>query len=112
MTDTFVAPEVAHARMQRLVEVVERSGQRKHEARVGRREQVLVEGPSKKDPAFWSGRTRQNKLAHFSPLDGSRAGDTIEVRVTGAAPHWLRGDAVARLRAAPRRRVLLPVEVV
>jgi tRNA-2-methylthio-N6-dimethylallyladenosine synthase len=112
MTDMVVAPDVAHERMQRLVEVVERSGQRKHEARIGRREQVLVEGPSKKDPAIWSGRTRQNKLVHFSPLDGSRAGDTIEVRVTGAAPHWLRGDAGARLRSAPRRRVLLPVEVV
>ena len=101
MIDMFVPPEVAQERMQRLVEVVERSGQRKHEARIGRREQVLVEGPSKKDAAIWSGRTRQNKLVHFSPLEGSRAGDTIEVDVTGAAPHWLRGEAVARMRTAP-----------
>ncbi len=114
MVNEFVAPEVAQERMQRLVEVVERNGRRKHEARVGRTEQVLAEGPSKKDAAIWSGRTRQNKLLHFAPLDGTRPGDTIEVRVTDAAPHWLRGEAIARLRSAraARRRVLLPLEVV
>ena len=39
----------------------------KHEARVGRVEEVLVEGPSKRDPSVTSGRTRQNKLVHFTP---------------------------------------------
>ena len=65
----FVAPEVVQERMQRLVEVVEGHALRKHEARVGRTEELLVEGPSKKDPAMWSGRTRQNKLVHFVPGD-------------------------------------------
>ena len=51
MTDDFVAPEVAQERMSRLVEVVERHALAKHEARVGRTETLLVEGPSKKDPA-------------------------------------------------------------
>jgi tRNA-2-methylthio-N6-dimethylallyladenosine synthase len=112
MVEQFVAPEVARERMQRLVEVVERNGRDKHVARIGRTEQVLVEGPSKKDATVWSGRTRQNKLAHFSPLDGTGAGDTIEVHVTDAAPHWLRADAVAQVRKAPHRRVRLPLEVV
>src|SRR5690606_12287230 len=46
----FVDPAVAGERFRRLRVVVERSGLRKHEARVGRVEEVLVEGPSKKDP--------------------------------------------------------------
>jgi tRNA-2-methylthio-N6-dimethylallyladenosine synthase len=100
MTDDFVPVEVAQERMQRLVEVVERHALLKHEARVGRTEEVLAEGPSKKDAAVWSGRTRQNKLVHFEPVAGQvRVGDTTRVRIVSAAPHWLRGDVVdARVR--------------
>jgi tRNA-2-methylthio-N6-dimethylallyladenosine synthase len=102
MTDDFVAPEVARERMDRLVEVVERHALAKHEARVGRVEQVLVEGPSKKEPSVWSGRTRQNKLVHFDPAHGIAPGATTDVRISAAASHWLRGDRVDR-------RVRIPV---
>jgi tRNA-2-methylthio-N6-dimethylallyladenosine synthase len=112
LVDEFVAPEVAQQRMNELLEVVERNGQRRHEARVGRTEAVLVEGPSKKDPTMWSGRTGQNKLVHFAPSDGMRAGELVDVQITNAAPHWLRGEVRARVRPAPRRRVRIPVEVV
>jgi tRNA-2-methylthio-N6-dimethylallyladenosine synthase len=104
MTDDFVPADVAQERMRRLVEVVERHALRKHEARVGRTEEVLAEGPSKKDAAVWSGRTRQNKLVHFAPVAGHvRAGGTTRVRISSAAPHWLRGDVVGA------RRVRIPV---
>ena len=111
MTDDFVAPEVVRERMQRLVDVVEGSAMRKHTARVGRTEELLVEGPSKKDPAVWSGRTRQNKLAHFVPDDDTLVGALVAVRMTSAAPHFLRGDLVAQIKPAPRRRVRIPVAV-
>jgi tRNA-2-methylthio-N6-dimethylallyladenosine synthase len=45
MVDDFVDPDVVKTRMTALVEVVERHALAKHEARVGRVEQVLVEGP-------------------------------------------------------------------
>ncbi|MEX1006331.1 MAG: tRNA (N6-isopentenyl adenosine(37)-C2)-methylthiotransferase MiaB [Acidimicrobiia bacterium] len=102
LTDDFVPSDVAQERMQRLVDVVERHALVKHEARVGRTEQVMVEGPSKKDPAVWSGRTRQNKLVHFEPDVGQRAGVTCGIRITSAASHWLRGDLIDR-------RVRIPV---
>ena len=51
MIDDYVAPEVAQERMARLLEVVERHALAKPRARVGRIEEVLVEGPSKKDIA-------------------------------------------------------------
>jgi tRNA-2-methylthio-N6-dimethylallyladenosine synthase len=114
MTDEFVPPAVAQERMQRLVDVVERHALAKHEARVGRTEEVLVEGPSKKDAAVWSGRTRQNKLVHFVPAADLRAGGTARVRVTSAAPHWLRGTVVgvdAPNRARGRVRIPIPVTV-
>jgi tRNA-2-methylthio-N6-dimethylallyladenosine synthase len=100
--DRFVPAEVVAERFERLRLVVERSGLGKHEARVGRVEEVLVEGPSRKDPDVLTGRTRQNKLVHFasSPI---RAGSYATVRVTGAAPHHLRGELVQVTRPAAHR---------
>jgi tRNA-2-methylthio-N6-dimethylallyladenosine synthase len=111
MTDEFVPAPVAQERMQRLTEVVERSALRRHEARVGAVEEVLIDGPSKKDPAVWSGRSRQNKLVHVAPPADSSivAGDYARVRITSAAPHWLRGEFCGRLRRTRRRRVRIPV---
>jgi tRNA-2-methylthio-N6-dimethylallyladenosine synthase len=105
-TDRFVAADVAGERFARLKAVIERSALRKHEARIGRVEEVLVEGPSRKDAAVLTGRTRQNKLVHFA---GSVAvGGYAEVRVTGAAPHHLTGELVA-VTARPRHKTRIPV---
>jgi tRNA-2-methylthio-N6-dimethylallyladenosine synthase len=112
LTDQFVSTEVVQERMARLVDVVERHALLKHEARVGRTEELLVEGPSKRDASTWSGRTGQNKLAHFVPDAATRPGELVEVRITKAAPHWLRGELKARVKPAPRRRVRIPVAVV
>jgi len=108
--DEFVAADVTADRMRRLTEVVERSALARHEARVGRREEVLVEGPSKKDPAMTTGRTRQNKLVHFRAPEGAgvRAGAFAEVAVDSAAPHFLRGTFL-RKTADAARRVRIPV---
>jgi tRNA-2-methylthio-N6-dimethylallyladenosine synthase len=112
MVDDFVAPEVTAERMERLVEVVERHAVDKHEQRVGRVEEVLVEGPSKKDATMWSGRTRQNKLVHFVPDAATAPGALVAVRIEYAAAHWLRGDVDALVRPAPRRHTRIPVAVV
>jgi tRNA-2-methylthio-N6-dimethylallyladenosine synthase len=108
MEADFVDPAVAGERFQRLRIVIERSALAKHEARIGRVEEVLVEGPSKKDPSVTSGRTRQNKLVHFVPPTPLRAGSYATVEVTGAAPHHLHGRFV-ELLAEPSHRVRIPV---
>jgi tRNA-2-methylthio-N6-dimethylallyladenosine synthase len=107
--DEFVPADVVQERMQRLVAAVERHALVKHEARIGRTEAVLVDGPSKKDPAVLAGRTRQNKLVHFSDADGLRAGTFVDVEIRAAAPHWLRGDLVRVVEPAPRTRISIPV---
>src|SRR4051794_8629623 len=63
--DEFVPAEVVAERFERVKRVVERSAARKHEARIDRVEDVLVEGPSRKGDGMLTGRTRQNKLVHF-----------------------------------------------
>jgi tRNA-2-methylthio-N6-dimethylallyladenosine synthase len=113
MTDEFVAPDVARERMDRLVEVVERRGLERHEARIGRIEEVLVDGPSKKNPDALSGRTRQNKLVHFPiGVRSSVPGSYVRVRITGAAPHWLRGEHVETISVGRNPRTRIPVTVV
>jgi tRNA-2-methylthio-N6-dimethylallyladenosine synthase len=108
MTDRFVDPEVAGERFQRLRVVVERSALAKHHARIGTIEEVLVEGPSKKDPSVLSGRTRQNKLVHFTPVEPLRTGSYATVEITTAAPHHLMGRLVDVL-AEPAHKRRIPV---
>jgi tRNA-2-methylthio-N6-dimethylallyladenosine synthase len=108
MTAAFVDPAVAGERFGRLRVVIERSALAKHEARVGRVEEVLVEGPSKKDATVTSGRTRQNKLVHFRPDVALRAGSYAMVEITRAAPHHLRGSLIDVV-AEPRHKLRIPV---
>jgi tRNA-2-methylthio-N6-dimethylallyladenosine synthase len=108
MVDDFVAPDVAQERMRRLTELVEGHALTRHEARVGRTESLLLEGPSKKDDAVWSGRTRQNKLVHFTATRPLRAGTFVDVSVVAAAPHHLRGEMVD-VTALPRHKTRIPV---
>ena len=105
MVDDFVAPEVVQERM-RAADRAWSSGTRwrKHEARVGRVEEVLVEGPSKKDPRVWSGRTRQNKLVHFAPPARARGRRRYaDVRVT-ARRAALAARRARRASSPPPRR--------
>ena len=112
MTDDFVAPEVVQERMPGWSRSSSATRCASTRRASGRTEELLVEGPSKKDPTVWSGRTRQNKLVHFVPGEATRPGELVDVRITSAAPHFLRGELVARVKAAPRRRVRIPVAVV
>ena len=107
-TEAFVDPAVVHERYERLRIVVERSALARHRARIGRVEEAIVEGPSKKDPSVVTARTAQNKLVHV-PVDRPlRPGTFLTARVTDAASHFLRGELV-EVTASPRHRTRIPV---
>jgi len=108
MVEKFVPDDVVADRFARLRLVVERSAVRRHRDRIGRVEEVLVEGPSKRDPNVISGRTRQNKLVHFRPNASIRVGSYALVEVTDAAAHHLVGE-FRELIAEPTHRVHIPV---
>jgi tRNA-2-methylthio-N6-dimethylallyladenosine synthase len=107
-TDRFVAADVVAERFDRLKVVIERSALHRHGARIGRVEEVLVEGPSRKDAAVLTGRTLQNKLVHFGVDGPLAAGSYADVLVTGAAPHHLTGELMA-VTARPRHKTRIPV---
>ena len=108
LVDQFVPREVSAARMERLRSVVERSSRIGNLERVGRVEEVLVEGPSRKDPTRLTGRTRQNRLVHFDPSGPVRPGSYVTVEVVDATTTHLRGHMV-ELVADPSHRVRIPV---
>jgi tRNA-2-methylthio-N6-dimethylallyladenosine synthase len=109
MTELFVDHDVIKERFERLKAVLDRSALLKHEARVGRSEEVLVEGPSRRNEQMWSGRTRQGKLIHFPVTDEPlRAGSLALVDVVHGAPYHLLGELSSVLRA-PRHRVRIPL---
>jgi len=84
-----VPEELKRERMERLVEVVQRGAAVRNEGRVGLVEEVLVEGPSRTDPALLRGRTRRNTTVNFT---GTAApGDMVPVTIEGATSTTLRG---------------------
>jgi tRNA-2-methylthio-N6-dimethylallyladenosine synthase len=103
LSDHFVDHAIAVERMERLRRVVERSSRLRNEARIGRDEEVLVEGPSKRDPDILSGRTRQNKVVHFRPTELVRPGSYVTVTVTGAGLSSLTGDMLDVVAPAAHR---------
>lgn len=108
MVDEFVDPEVVKDRYEQLRVVIERSARAKHAARIGLTEEVVVEGPSKRDPAVTSGRTRQNKLVHFASPEPIKPGSYATVTITDASMQYLLGDLV-QVTLAPKRRTRIPV---
>jgi tRNA-2-methylthio-N6-dimethylallyladenosine synthase len=108
LVDRFVDPAVAGERFDRLRIVIERSSLAANQARIGRVEEVLVEGPSKKDPTVLAARTPQHRLVHFRSPALLRAGTYAMVEITGAAPHHLTGE-LHEVVAEPTHRTRIPV---
>ena len=92
-----VADVVKHERLERLVERVQRIAAERNAERVGRVEEILVEGPSRTDPALVRGRTRRNTTVN---VDGAAApGDLVDVLIEDATSTTLRGRVAAPIAA-------------
>jgi tRNA-2-methylthio-N6-dimethylallyladenosine synthase len=88
-----MADQVPHhvkiERMERLVEATQRSARARNDARVGRVEEVLVEGASRTDTALLRGRTRRNTTVNFT--GNAQPGDLVDVLIESATSTTLRG---------------------
>ena len=69
---------------------------------VGTLQRILVEGPAKRDPNDLAGRTGNNRMVNFACADRRLIGQFIDVEITEALTHSLRGRLVMtdRPRAA------------
>ena len=89
MTDRFVPAEVARERFGRLVDLQRGISAERNRRHLGETMEVLVEGPSKKNPLVATTRTRGNKVVH---VDGEfPPGRLMDVFIERAATHYLVG---------------------
>ena len=83
-------------RLQHLQATIEANVRRISASREGTVQHILVEGPSRKSAAELMGRTECNRIVNFDggPASGRLVGQMIDVRITQALPHSLRGEVV------------------
>jgi tRNA-2-methylthio-N6-dimethylallyladenosine synthase len=88
--------EVKLKRLQHLQAVIESNVRAISASRVGTVQRILVEGPSRKNAAELMGRTECNRIVNFDggPLAQRLVGQMMDVRITSALPHSLRGEVV------------------
>jgi tRNA-2-methylthio-N6-dimethylallyladenosine synthase len=92
-----VPEEVKRERIERLIELVQRVARERNLRRVGRVEEVLVEGSSRTDPALLRGRTRRNTTVNFHGR--AAAGELADVCIEGATSTTLKGTEAALVAA-------------
>jgi tRNA-2-methylthio-N6-dimethylallyladenosine synthase len=88
---------VKRDRIERLIDVVQRCAAAGNAERIGRSEEVLVEGQSRTDPGILRGRTRRNTTVNFT--GPAAAGELVRVKITGATSTTLRGRRIALVAA-------------
>jgi tRNA-2-methylthio-N6-dimethylallyladenosine synthase len=90
--------DVKLKRLQHLQATIEANVRRISDSRVGTVQRILVEGPSKKDPTELMGRTECNRIVNFpgGPNAARLVGQMIDVQITSALPHSLRGEVLVK----------------
>ncbi len=91
--EEMVEPSIASARLSELQAFQKDITSRKNLSRVGHVEEVLVEGESRNDPNFISGRTDHNRILNFKGTK-DLLGKTVKVKVTEGLLNSLRGELV------------------
>lgn len=88
--------EVKLKRLQHLQATVEANMAKISAAMVGSVQRILVEGPSKKNPAELQGRTENNRVVNFNagPNGARLIGELIDVTITETLTYTLRGEIV------------------
>ncbi len=83
-------------RLQHLQTTIEANARRISESKVGTLERILVEGPSRKSATELMGRTVCNRIVNFDggPQSARLVGQLMNMRITQALPHSLRGEVV------------------
>lgn len=88
-----VSEDIKVERLNRMIALQNELSLESNRRDVGKVFEVLVEGPSKRNPADYAGRTSQNKFVVF-PRAGVNAGDFVNVKITGASSATLTGEVI------------------
>jgi tRNA-2-methylthio-N6-dimethylallyladenosine synthase len=83
------------ARLQEVQAAIEANARRISDSLVGTHQRVLVEGPSRRDASELMGRTECNRIVNFAGAE-RLVGQMVDVAITTAYPHSLRGEVATR----------------
>jgi tRNA-2-methylthio-N6-dimethylallyladenosine synthase len=92
-----VSADVKRERIERLVDLVQHVAAARNQERIGRVEEVLVEGPSRTEASLLRGRTRRNTTVNFRGI--APPGALVDVRIEAATSTTLRGTQAERAAA-------------
>jgi len=83
-------------RLYRLQKAITESARSISDSKLGTVQRLLVEGPSRKDPAELSGRTECNRMVSFQggPNSARLTGQMVDVTITEVNSHSLRGEVL------------------
>jgi len=89
---------IKHARLERLQATINANSKAISQAMIGTVQNVLVEGPSKKNPKEMTGRTENMRYVNF-PAPANLVGQFIDVQITEAMSNSLRGRIATKAAA-------------
>ena len=95
-----VPDNVKKRRLAEIIEIQNRISRERNEQRIGRREVILVEGPSKRSDEQLCGRTDSNHMVVFDRPQGVSKGDYVTVEITRCTSATLLGDFVGKTTLA------------
>ncbi|WP_350293016.1 tRNA (N6-isopentenyl adenosine(37)-C2)-methylthiotransferase MiaB [uncultured Croceitalea sp.] len=85
--------DVKKRRLAEVIEVQRKSSLYRTQQHVGKTQEILIEGTSKKSDAHWMGRNSQNTVAVF-PKENYKVGDFVNVKINDCTSATLLGEAV------------------
>jgi len=91
--DNQVSEAEKRNRLQRLMDIQNPISLEWNERMVGKTYKVMVEGESKTNPDFFSGRTEQNKIVIF-PKENTKPGDIVDIKISEAKTWNLIGNII------------------
>jgi tRNA-2-methylthio-N6-dimethylallyladenosine synthase len=93
-----IPDDIKHDRFNRLLELVNSTGDEKSKEYIGKTVEVLVEGYSKTEEDKLTGRTRGGKLVNFSGGDASHIGKLVNVKIDDTQMYLLHGTYLSTVR--------------
>lgn len=89
-----IPEDIKSARFKRLLELVNKIGEKKTSEYMDKTVEVLVEEPSKLEDFVMSGRTLSGKLVYFSGGDETLIGKLVNVKITKTQMYTLLGEFI------------------
>ncbi|WP_425234570.1 tRNA (N6-isopentenyl adenosine(37)-C2)-methylthiotransferase MiaB [Ulvibacterium sp.] len=88
-----IPSETKKRRLREIIDLQQKHGLYRTQQHLGKIEEILIEGSSKKSEAHWMGRNSQNTVVVF-PKENFRVGDFVNVRINDCTSATLLGEAI------------------